>query len=78
VVDATGTPVLDRDGRFVTNEASPRRVAYRTDGIYYDAGVVWRPNRRTSVEGHVGRRYGSLSYTGTATYQASDSVGLAV
>ena len=78
VVDATGTPVLDRDGRFVTNEASPRRVAYRTDGIYYDAGVVWRPNRRTSVEAHVGRRYGSLSYTGTATYQASDSVGLAV
>ncbi len=78
VVDATGMPVLDRDGRFVTNEASPRRVAYRTDGIYYDAGVVWRPNRRTSVEGHVGRRYGSLSYTGTATYQASDSVGLAV
>jgi hypothetical protein len=78
VVDATGTPVLDDDGRFITNAASPRRIAYRTDGIYYDAGVVWRPNRRTSVEGHVGRRYGSLSYTGTATYQASQSVGMAV
>jgi hypothetical protein len=78
VIDATGRPVLDRDGRFVTDEASPRRVAYRTDGIYYDVGVVWRPNRRTSVEGHVGRRYGSLSYTGPATYQASQSVGVAV
>ncbi len=78
VVDSTGTPVLDRDGRFVTNDASPRRVAYRTDGLYYDAGVIWRPNRRTSVEAHVGKRYGSLSYTGTATYQASRSVGLAV
>jgi hypothetical protein len=78
VVDATGTPVLDEDGRFITNAASPRRIAYRTDGIYYDAGVVWRPNRRTSVEAHVGRRYGSLSYTGTATYQASQSIGMAV
>ncbi len=78
LVDATGAPVLDKDGRFVTNASSPRRIAYRTDGIYYDAGVVWRPNRRTSVEGHVGKRYGSLSYTGTATYQASQSVGLAV
>ncbi|SFN74129.1 hypothetical protein [Sphingomonas sp. OK281] len=78
LVDATGAPVLDDDGRFVTNAASPRRIAYRTDGIYYDAGVVWRPNRRTSVEGHIGKRYGSLSYTGTATYQASQSIGLAV
>ncbi len=78
VVDATGTPVLDRDGRFITNAASPRRIAYRTDGVYYDAGVIWRPNRRTSVEAHVGKRYGSLSYTGTATYQASQSVELSV
>lgn len=78
VVDATGTPVLDRDGRFITNAASPRRIAYRTDGVYYDAGVIWRPNRRTSVEAHVGKRYGSLSYTGTATYQASQSVGLSL
>ena len=78
LVDATGAAVLDEDGRFVTNAASPRRIAYRTDGIYYDAGVVWRPNRRTSVEGHIGKRYGSLSYTGKATYQASQSIGLAV
>lgn len=78
LVDATGTPVLDGDGRFVTAPNSPRRIAYRTDGVYYDAGVVWRPNRRTSVEAHVGERYGTMSYTGTATYQASKSVGLAI
>ncbi len=78
LVDATGAPVLDRDGRFQTAPGSPRRIAYRTDGVYYDAGVVWRPNRRTSVEGHVGKRYGTISYTGTATYQASKDVGLAV
>ncbi len=74
---APGVPVVDDRGRFVTDPASPRRITYRTDGVYYDAGVVWRPNRRTSVEGHVGRRYGSTSYTGQARYQASEHVGFA-
>ena len=78
LLTAAGVPVQDAEGRFVTDPASPRRVAYRTDGVYYDAGVVWHPNHRTSVEAHVGRRYGTMSYTGTATYQASKSVGMAV
>jgi len=77
LTDAAGAPVVDRDGRFVTDESSPRRIAYRTDGVYYDAGVIWRPNRRTSAEAHVGRRYGSTSYTGLLTYRASEHVGLA-
>lgn len=74
----TGVPVTDGNGRFVTDPASPRRVDYRTDGVYFDAGVVWRPNRRTSVSGAVGRRYGSTIYTGQATWAASRSVGVAV
>ena len=78
IVDATGTPVVDRNGRFITNKSSPRQIAYRTDGVYYDAGVVWRPNPRLNAEAHVGKRYGSVSYTGAATYQASKSVGVAV
>lgn len=78
LLNATGDPILDRDGRFVTDPASPRRITYRTDGVYYDAGVVWRPNRRTDVRATIGKRYGSLSYTGTATYQASPSTGFAV
>jgi hypothetical protein len=77
LLTAAGTPALDGNGRFVTDPASPRRVAYRTDGLYYDAGVIWRPNRRTSVEGHVGRRYGTISYTGSARYQASRDVAFA-
>lgn len=75
--DAAGGPVVDRDGRFVTDPAAPRQIAYRTDGVYYDAGVVWRPNRRLSAEARVGERYGSLSYTGLLTYQASGQVGFA-
>ena len=78
LVDATGVPVLDRDGRFRTDPASPRRVAYRTDGVYYDAGVVWRPNRRTELRAAFGKRYGSESLTGTATWQASPNAGVAI
>ncbi|MGE7206215.1 hypothetical protein ACQKJZ_11115 [Sphingomonas sp. NPDC019816] len=73
-VDAAGRPLVDGSGRFVIAPDSPRRIAYRTDGVYYDAGVVWRPNRRTSVEGHVGQRYGSLSLTGSAQYEAARGV----
>jgi hypothetical protein len=69
--------VLDRNGRFVEAPGA-RRIAYRTDGVYYDAGVIWRPNRRTAVEARVGERYGSTSYTGSLTYQASQNVGLAI
>ena len=75
LLTSAGDPALDEDGRFVTDRNSPRRIAYRTEGVYYDAGVVWRPNRRTEVRGSVGRRYGSTSYTGSLTYQASLTVG---
>ena len=73
-VDAAGRPLVDSQGRFITNPTGPRRIAYRTDGVYYDAGVIWRPDRRTSVEAHVGERYGSLSVTGMARYQAARDI----
>ena len=78
LLDAAGAPVLDDNGRFVTAPGSPRRIAYRTDGVYYDAGVVWRPNRRTSIEARAGKNYGTESFTGSVSYQASKSVGLQV
>jgi len=73
-----GVPAVDRDGRFVEDPSSPRRIAYRTDGVYYDAGVLYRPNRRTELTARVGERYGSVSYTGSLTYQASAQTGLAI
>lgn len=78
VLTAAGLPATDGNGRFITNDASPRRIIYRTDGVYFDAGVVWRPNHRTSLGAYVGRRYGSTSYTGNLSYQASRSVGVSV
>ncbi|RPF70193.1 preprotein translocase subunit YajC [Aurantiacibacter spongiae] len=66
--DADGDPVVGPDGRYVTDDGSARRIAYETDGLIGDVGVLWRPSRRTSLEAHVGRRYASTTYYGTLAY----------
>lgn len=72
VRDATGNPVIDNDGRYVTNKAGPRLIAYETEGLIWDVGVMWRPSRRTALTAHVGRRYGTMNYNGTFSW-APDS-----
>lgn len=66
--DGAGNPVIGPDGRYVTDESGPRQIAYQTDGLIWDVGVMWRPSRRTSLEAYVGRRYGSMTYHGTFSY----------
>lgn len=78
LLDSAGNPVVDGRGRFVTDPASPKRIAYNTDGLIYDAGVVWRPSTRTTVQGRVGRRYGGTTYTGSISYAATRSLGVQV
>ncbi len=60
------------------SEGTPRTLAYSEDGIYWDAGVLWKPSRRTSLEARVGRRYGSMSYTGSFTWQPTDDSGISL
>lgn len=69
LLDVGGQPVRDANGRFKVDPASPRRIAYDVEGIFWDAGVIWRPSRRTFLEARVGKRYGSWSYTGSLSYQ---------
>jgi len=69
LVDAGGLPVVDRDGNYAGDPSVPRVIAYDTDGIMWDAGVLWRPSRRTSLEVRVGRRYESMHYVGTFSWQ---------
>lgn len=64
----TGLPVVGSDGRFVTDKSQPRRIAYESEGLIWDAGVIWKPSRRTALEAHVGKRYGSTSYFGSFAY----------
>ncbi len=77
-LDGTGQPVRDANGRFVTDPASPRRIAYDIEGVFWDAGVIWRPSRRTFLEARVGKRYGSMSYTGSLSYQFGPGSGIQV
>jgi hypothetical protein len=74
VLDAvTGAPIIDAAGRYQTDKATPRLPYYDVSGIYWDAGVLVRPNNHTSLEARVGRRYGSWSYTGSFSTQLSET-----
>lgn len=78
LLDGSGQPVTDSAGRQVTDPASPRRIAYDLDGIFWDAGVVWRPSTRTTLEARVGRRYDSWSYTGSLNWQIGPNSALQI
>lgn len=64
----TGLPVIGSDGRYLTDKSQPPRIAYEAEGLIWDAGLLWRPSKRTALEAHVGRRYGSTSYSGSFAY----------
>jgi len=76
VRDAQGRPVVGNDGRLVTDSSAPRQLAYQTDGLIWDVGVMWRPSRRTSLSATVGRRYGSTTYYGSLSYAPNPSTGI--
>ena len=78
LLDVGGNPVVDSKGRFQTAPGSPRRISYETDGFIYEAGVVWRPSPRTTLQARVGKRYGGTTYTGSLSYAASKSVGVQI
>jgi hypothetical protein len=64
----TGLPVIDAHGRYVTDKSVPRQIAFESEGLIWDAGVMWRPSKRTALEAHVARRYGYLNYFGSFAY----------
>ncbi|MBW8297539.1 hypothetical protein [Sphingopyxis sp.] len=78
VVDAGGVPVRDANGRFITDKSTPRQLSFDTDGLIWDAGVMWQPSRRTSATARVGRRYGDTIYTGSFAYRADHATTVQV
>ena len=78
VVDVNGVPVRDASGRFITDKSTPRQLSFDTDGLIWDAGVMWQPSRRTSLTARVGRRYGDTIYTGSFSYRADHATTLQV
>lgn len=71
-LDTDGTPLI-RNGRYVTDKSSPRALIYDFDDIIWDAGVLWRPSRRTTLQARVGERYGGMTYQGSFLWQGRDS-----
>lgn len=67
----TGLPVIGADGRYVTDTSQPRQIAFESEGLIWDAGVMWRPSRRTAFEAHVAKRYGYTNYYGSLAYAPS-------
>lgn len=76
--DAGGNVLIGPNGRFVTDPASPRILAFDVDGLLWDVGVLWRPSSRTSLAANVGRRYGATTYYGNFTYAPSQRSVLAI
>lgn len=76
LLDANGLPVTDRHGHFETDPNSPRLLAYDTDGLIYDGGIVWRPSRHTSLEARIGHRYGGTIFNGAFDWQIDRDSGL--
>lgn len=78
VRDANGDPVVGADGRYVTDTSQARQLAYETDGLTWDAGVMWRPSRRTALSAFIGRRYDSTTYYGSFSYNPNERSSLSV
>lgn len=73
-----GVPQIGSDGRYLTDKSVARKLAFDTSGLIWDAGVMWRPSRRTALEAHYGRRYGSGSFYGSFAYAPNSRSSLNV
>ncbi|MGY8973015.1 MAG: preprotein translocase subunit YajC [Sphingomonadales bacterium] len=78
VRDADGNPVIGDNGRYVTDTASPRIIAYEASGLIWDVGVVWTPSSRTQLEAHFGRRYDSETFYGNFSWRPSSRSNLSI
>jgi hypothetical protein len=73
---ADGLPILTPGGNLVADPSRPRLLSYDQDGIIWDAGVIWRPSRRTEVQARVGRRYGDTTFTGSFEHKINSAYSI--
>ena len=76
--DAAGAPVLDSHGRYKSDKSTPRLLAYDQTGLIYDGGVIWKPNRHTTLVARAGHRYGGTTFTGQLDWRTGKRSGLQV
>jgi hypothetical protein len=71
-----GRPLVTPGGRLIADPSRPRLLAYDQSGVIWDAGVIWRPSRRTELQARLGRRYGDMTYTGSFRHQLSSAYAI--
>lgn len=74
--DANGVPIISPDGELVPDSAKPRLLTYDEDGLIYDAGVIWRPSRRTELQARAGHRYGGTTVIGSFRHELNSTYGI--
>jgi hypothetical protein len=70
-----GLPILV-GGRLVADPNRPRLTGFDSDGLIYDAGLIWRPTPRTELQARGGHRYGGTTVTGSLRHQFRRGLGL--
>jgi hypothetical protein len=73
---ANGQPVLTPGGRLIGDPSLPRLQSIEIDGVIWDVGFIWRPTRRTELQGRFGRRYGGTLVTGSLSHRISRDYGV--
>lgn len=72
-----GVPLRDADGRLVADATAPRVTTLDTDGVYWDAGILWRPTPRAEIQVRAGQDDdGDMLIMGSATVQIGRRSGI--
>lgn len=75
--DAAGVPVFDADGNLFPDPNGPRVQTLESDGIYADAGFIWRPSPRSELQLRAGiNDDGEPVVLGSAIFQVGRNFGI--
>jgi uncharacterized protein (PEP-CTERM system associated) len=69
-------PVLTPRGDLIPDPSRPRLETLDQDGIMWDAGILWRPSRRTELQARGGWRYGGESFTASLSHKINSRSSL--
>lgn len=77
--DGNGVPVFDGDGNLFPDPNGPRVTAYDQEGVFADAGFIWRPTPRAELQLRAGiNDDGDPIVAGSAAFQVGRFFGFSV
>ncbi|MDB5668634.1 MAG: hypothetical protein JWL74_1584 [Alphaproteobacteria bacterium] len=72
-----GVPLRDSAGRVIPDPTASRVTTLDTDGVYWDAGILWRPTPRAEIQVRAGQDDdGDMLVMGSATVQIGRRSGI--